>query len=150
MGGETGAPFVVAAGAAGALGEGAGQHRAHARGEDEAAGPVPEPETETVGAGDERALEAERLAGGADEHVGANAGRGAQPGSSRTGDAEGVGLVDDQGGVVAVAEGAQGGEIGGVAIHAEVGLGDHPAATRSPTRDASAAATAAGSRCGTT
>ena len=65
---------------------------------------------------------------GPDEDVGDDAGFLAEAAPGRAEDAEGVGLVDDQGRVVLGGEGGEVAEGGAVAVHAEEGFGDEEAA----------------------
>jgi hypothetical protein len=108
----------------------AGEHRGGGGGVDEAPGAVPEVGAHRGRGGDERAVEPEGLAEGADEDVRGDAGGGGEAAALGTEDAEGVRLVEDPDGVRPLRHRGEGGEVGAVAVHAEVGLGDHEAAAR--------------------
>ncbi len=123
---EAFAGLVVGGGAVDVRRGGCGEGGADAGGEDEAASAVPEVEAEGTAAGDEGALEAEGFAEGADEDVGGDSGFGAEAAAGGAEDSDGVGFVDVEGGAVGVAEGAEAGQVGDIAVHAEVGFGGDP------------------------
>jgi hypothetical protein len=97
---------------------------------DEGASAVPEVGPQGGGAGDEGAVEAEGLAEGANEDVWSDVVAGAEAGSAGAEKAESVSLINDENGAVKGSEAAKLAKIGGVAVHAEVALGDDPMAIR--------------------
>ena len=66
------------------------------------------------------------------EDVGANPGLGAEASAARSEDTDGVRLIHDRRGIMAIAELTEAAEVGGVAIHAEERFGHHPPAASAP------------------
>ena len=126
--GEGGSSVLVGCGAGEVVVGEASEQWGEARGEDEGTGSVPEVGAEGFAGGYEGALEGQGFAEGADENVGLNTVGCRKTRAARTEDAQGVGLIEDQEGVGSGAEVAEGGEVGCVGVHAEVGLGDDEAA----------------------
>jgi hypothetical protein len=103
------------------------QHRARGGREDEAPSTVPEPGPEELGARSEPPLDPERFAHPADDHVGGDAGVGAQSSPRGPKDSERVHLVHDECRTVRITEPPDSREIRNVPIHSEVALRHDPA-----------------------
>lgn len=106
-----------------------GDHRGRGGGVDERAGPVDEDVDDGPGAGDDAAGSGDGLAQGGDDDVDVveDVGLLAEPGAACSEAAEGVGLVDDEDGVVFFLQFHQPGQVGGVAVHREDAFGDDEA-----------------------
>ena len=103
-------------------------HRGEPGREHERTGTIPEPLANDRASCNESALAAERLAEGADEHVGNDLDLGAASAAGRAENAQRMGLVDVERRAVDVAEGAERTEVGPICVHAEVALHHHPGA----------------------
>ena len=125
-------PAAVAFGLAHELeggGGGGGEGGRRRGGEDEGAGPVLEDGASARACPRRtRRSEPKRLAEGADEGVGRHAGGGAESAAGGTERAERVRLIHHQGGADGAGDVGEVGQGGGVAVHAEEGLGDEDAA----------------------
>jgi len=98
--------------------DGVGERRADARGKNKTARSVPEPRAEGLRAGDEGALKADRFAKGADENIRLDVDRCGDASTCGSEGSDGVSFVDDEGGIVRVAEGAKFFQVGDIAISA--------------------------------
>src|SRR4029453_2740710 len=105
-------------------GGGGGDGRRQRRREDEGPGSVDQEVAQRGRAGRESTGGPRRLAKRSDQHVGRDAGRGAESASSRADDAEGVRFVDHQDAVGGGRGFGQRREGRGVAVHAEQALRD--------------------------
>ena len=119
---------VVPSDAQNTFADGVSEAWADAGGKDEAASSIPEPRSQGTRASDERALKADRFAKRSDENVGFYVDGRGDATSCGTEGSDSVSFVDDEGGIVLVAEGPKTMQIGDIAIHAEVRFSDDPTA----------------------